>query len=374
MPAGGENVAMSTLFAVDRKDLRQMHWVKRPAEPLTEGQARFRIDRFALTSNNVTYGAFGDTMSYWNFFPTGDATTGCIPVWGFAEVMESRAPGVLTGERFYGYYPMADEVVLQPERLGETGFMDGMAHRRELHSVYNQYLCTDADPIWRANQEGLIALLRPLFTTSFLIDDFLADNDFFGARSVLVSSASSKTAYGLGFCLAARRGSDSAVVTAGMTSARNVGFTRSLGCWDQVVDYTDLPSMSADLPTVYVDMSGSASIRQRVHSHWQDRLKYSCSVGGTHWESLGGSKGLAGPRPALFFAPAQVKKRRDDWGAAVLASRLATAWAGFVEQVSSAEPSWLMVKEARGREAIEQSYVALLDGVVPAREGHVLSL
>ena len=44
-------------------------------------------------------------------------------------------------------------------------------------------------------------LLRPLFLTSFLIDDFLADNHFFGARRVVFSSASSKTAYGTAFML-----------------------------------------------------------------------------------------------------------------------------------------------------------------------------
>ena len=365
---------MSTMFTVDRKDLRRMHWLERPAEPLAHRQARLRIDRFALTSNNVTYGAFGDAMSYWNFFPTGDATTGCIPVWGFADVVESRAPGVLAGERFYGYYPIAEDVVLQPARVSEAGFMDGTAHRRELHAVYNQYLRTDADPLWRADQEGLIALLRPLFTTSFLIDDFLADNDFFGARSVLVSSASSKTGYGLGYCLAARRGRESAVVTTGLTSAANVAFTKDLRCWDRVVDYADLSSLAADEPAVYVDMSGSAAIRERIHSQWQDRLRYSCAVGGTHWESLGAGKGLAGPRPALFFAPDQVKKRREEWGAAGLSSRLAIAWSGFVDRVSNTELPWLSVKESRGREAVEQSYVALLDGAVPAREGRVLSL
>ena len=41
----------------------------------------------------------------------------------------------------------------------------------------------------------------------------------------------------------------------------------------------------------------------------RDRLAYSCSVGGTHWDALGGGKGLPGPRPVLFFAPAQTKKR-----------------------------------------------------------------
>jgi hypothetical protein len=105
---------MTTTFTVGKEDLRRTGWQERPEAPLDPGAVRLHIDRFALTSNNISYGAFGEGMSYWSFFPTGDATTGCIPVWGFATVSESRCDGVAVGERFYGYYPMADEVVLQP--------------------------------------------------------------------------------------------------------------------------------------------------------------------------------------------------------------------------------------------------------------------
>ena len=84
--------------------------------------------------------------------------------------------------------------------------MDGAPHRRELSSVYNFYQRCSADPLYEANREAEQALLRPLFTTSFLIDDFLADNADFGAQTVILSSASSKTAYGTAFCIARRRG------------------------------------------------------------------------------------------------------------------------------------------------------------------------
>ena len=163
------------------------------------------IDAFALTANNITYAAFGEAMSYWGFFPTGDAATGCIPVWGFANVVESRCAGAAVAERFYGYFPMANDVVLQPVRVNEAGFFDGAEHRRELHAVYNQYSRCSADPGYAPAREAEQALLRPQLITSFLIDDFLADSAYFGARTVALSSASSKTAYGTAFCLAHRR-------------------------------------------------------------------------------------------------------------------------------------------------------------------------
>ena len=120
---------MTTTFVVERQKLAQTRWVHADPAPLAAGEVRLAVDSFALTANNITYAAFGDAMNYWGFFPTGDTATGCIPVWGFADVTESRCDGVAVGERFYGYWPIADEVVLQPARVNDAGFFDGAAHR-----------------------------------------------------------------------------------------------------------------------------------------------------------------------------------------------------------------------------------------------------
>jgi hypothetical protein len=363
---------MTTTFVVERQHLASGRWIRSVSAPLADGAVRFGIDSFALTANNITYAAFGDAMNYWAFFPTGDAATGCIPVWGFADVLESRCDGITVGERFYGYWPIADEVVLEPARVGTAGFSDGAAHRRELHAVYNHYLRCSADPAHDAAHEAEQALLRPLFTTSFLIDDFLADNDFFGAATVILSSASSKTAYGTAFCLAQRRGAGGAK-TVGLTSPGNVAFTQRLGCYDQVLGYDAVATLPAEVPTVYVDFSGSVGLRAEIHRHFADRLGYSCSVGGTHWGELGSGKGLPGPRPTLFFAPAQIKKRHADWGAAGLQQRIADAWAAFMRPVTDPQAPWLRVVHGSGTEAIANTYAALLAGRVDPAEGHMLS-
>ena len=253
-------------------------------------------------------------------------------------------------------------------------FIDGAPHRRELHSLYNQYLRCSSDPLYRPEDEDVLALYRPLFTTSFLIDDFLADNGFFGAGEVLVSSASSKTAYGLGFCLAARRAAGGGVPSIGLTSPANLAFTAGLGCYDEVIAYADVTRLSPEVTAVYVDMSGDAALRATIHGHWQDRLAYSCSVGGTHWEGLGSGKGLAGPRPVLFFAPAQGKKRVADWGPQGFQDRLAGAWSAFLARARDPARPWLKVVAGQGREAIESTYSALLDGKVPANEGRILAV
>jgi len=365
---------MTATFIVERKQLSHAHWTHSEAPALAEGAVRLRIDAFALTSNNITYAAFGDAMNYWGFFPTGDAQTGCIPVWGFADVVETRCAGIEVGERFYGYFPIASDVVMQPVRITPAGFFDGAEHRRALHAVYNQYSRCANDPGYVATREAEQALLRPLFITSFLIDDFLADNAFYGARSVLLSSASSKTAYGTAFCLAQRRGSADAVKVIGLTSAVNLAFTRELGCYDEVLTYDAVATLPTDTPTAYVDFSGSVALRAGVHQHFDDQLRYSCSVGGTHWDDLGSGKGLPGPRPVLFFAPAQIKKRLVDWGGADLQQRMADAWTAFMEPVTDAAHPWLRVVRGTGEAAIASTYAALLAGTVKPAEGHVLSV
>ena len=361
-------------MVVRRDDLRQTRWEDEPSADLADGQVRMRIDAFALTANNITYAAFGEAMNYWGFYPTGDPTTGCIPVWGFGTVIESRCNGVEVGQRYYGYWPIAEEAVLQPQQLDARGFSDGAEHRRHLPPIYNQYVRCSTDPAYRPEHEAEQALLRPLFSTSFLIDDFLADNGFFGARTVILSSASSKTAYGTAFCLAQRRGTADAVTVIGLTSPGNLAFTRSLGCYDTVISYDDVPAALPEEPAVYVDISGDGALRAAIHGRLADNLAYSCAVGATHWDQMSGGDGLPGPQPVLFFAPAQAAKRATDWGPALLQERISAAWTQFMEPVTRAEEPWLRVVHGRGTADIEACYTALLDGTASPRKGHVLSV
>jgi len=361
---------MSTTTLLVRQDqLGTTRIETREDAPLADGQVRARVDSFALTSNNITYAAFGDAMSYWQFFPTGEPGWGIVPVWGFGTVVQSLHPGVAVGERLYGYWPMANQAVLQPSRVGASGFSDGAPHRAALHAVYNQYLRSNADPFHTEGSEDAQALLRPLFITSWLIDDFLADNDFFGADTVLLSSASSKTAYGTAFQLSQRPGID----VVGLTSAANRAFCESLGCYSRVLAYDELDQMPAEAACIYTDFAGNADLRRRVHTRFVN-LKYSCSIGGTHVEQLGGAKDLPGPRATLFFAPAQVKKRQADWGPAELAKQLQQAWRTFSAKVVAAQAPWLVVHHHQGAQAVQAAYAQVLHGRGDPRAGHILSL
>lgn len=360
---------MNTTLLVRKDQLGDTRLAAEDDVPLADGQVRVTVEQFALTSNNITYAAFGDAMNYWQFFPTKEDGWGIVPVWGFGTVVQSLHPGVAVGERIWGYWPMAGSAVLQPERLNEQGFRDAAPHRAQLHAVYNQYTRCNTDPFYTADSEAAQAILRPLFITSWLIDDFMADNDFFGARRMLLSSASSKTAYGTAFQLAQREGID----VVGLTSAGNQAFCEGLGCYSRVLTYEQLADLPADDPCVYIDFAGNAALRREIHTRFTG-LRHSCSIGGTHVEQLGGAKDLPGPRATLFFAPAQIKKRQADWGAQALNERLVAAWHAFRTKVTHPSAPWLQVQQHRGPQAVQAAYATVLAGRGDPRLGHMLSL
>ena len=353
-------------------DLARTRWVVTdPEPPLQPGQARLDIDLVALTANNVTYGAFGESMHYWDFFPTGEAGWGQIPTWGFATVSASQAPGVEVGTRVYGYLPMARTLVVTPGKAGPGGFADAVPHRAALPAIYNRYATVLRDPLYRPEHEGLIAVLRPLFTTSFLIDDALAEAGHHGARQVVLSSASSKTAYATAWCLA-QRGD---VKLVGLTSSRNLDFVRRLGVYHEVVAYDALASIGHE-PAVYVDFAGRPDLRRAVHEHFGDALVCSTAVGATDWQHLANTdrRPLPGAKPQFFFAPTQAEKRLAEWGREGFGVRLGGAWTGFTAAVLGATPPWLTLREASGREGIEAAYREVLDGRLPADVAVVLRL
>jgi hypothetical protein len=353
------------VLEVKRDDLRSMRWSDVPPGDLGDGQARLRVDRFALTANNVTYAVFGDAMSYWKFFPAEDGW-GRVPVWGFADVEESRAEGLSEGDRVYGYFPMATHLVVSPSRINDGGFVDAAPHRAALPPVYNQYQRVGADSQYDPKREREYAILRPLFMTSFLIDDWLADDAMFGAESVVIASASSKTALGLAQLLSTRRD----VEVVGLTSMANAAFVRSVGYYDRTVEYDRLGELPTATPTVFVDMAGGGQVLGDVHRHFGDALRKSCLVGATHWEESAPPVDLPGPVPMFFFAPDRVVKRRADWGPGGLEQRLSSSWADFLESVDG----WLTVVERNGRDELEATWLEVLEGRASPAVGYVVSL
>ncbi len=338
--------------------------------PLQDGEALLQIGRVAVTTNNITYAAFGDAMQYWDFFPTGEEGWGHMPVWGFADVVASRVDGVAVGERFYGYWPIASHLRTQPVRVTERGFYDGAAHRLNLTSAYNQYTRTRTDPVYRADLENYQMLVRPLFITSFMLADFLQDNAFFGAQRLVVSSASSKTAYGTAFCLA----DTPQIELVGLTSASNQAFVEGLGCYQRSVTYGALEALDSDVPTLYVDFSGDEALRARVHQHFGSRLVYDCYAGSAQNPNFLRDTGLPGPQPQFYFAPVQIRKRNADWGPAVVNQKFNAAQRAFIDRVGNVQAPWMQVQAHTGLVAAQALVADLCAGRMDPQWGHVVVL
>src|SRR3546814_3677223 len=151
-----------------------------------------------MTANNITYavfgkpaGLFGNDQGYWDFFAER-GEPGRLPVWGFATVIESAAEGVAGGDRFYGYYPMASDAVLNVGKAGPGGFTDVTPRRTTLPPIYNHYQRIEALEGYRAADHDYWPVFRPLFLTGWLIADQFEDEGDYGADQILIASASRK--------------------------------------------------------------------------------------------------------------------------------------------------------------------------------------
>ncbi len=288
-------------------------------------------------------------------------------MWGFGEVIASRHPGIAIGERLFGYFPMATHLIIEAADVSKRGLRDAAAHRQNVAPVYNAYARVSGDPAFDGRQGDYQALLRPLFMLSFLVDDYLAEQEFFGARSVMLSSASSKTAFGLAHLLHTQR---KGIRVIGLTSASNTTFVKSLGCYDEVVSYDRVTSLPADIPVAFVDMAGNSALREQLHRHFGGQMKYSARVGLTHRSSSPDEPQLPGAKPIWFFAPDQIRKRAKEWGPGGIDKQFSAAWSGFAPMLDQS----LTVTESRGQAAVREAYLDTLNGRVAPELGHILTL
>ena len=332
------------------------------------GDVILKSDHFALTTNNITYAAFGDSMRYWDFYPTGAAEWGHMPVWGFADVLASTVEGIAVGARYYGYYPIASHVRIRAEAT-PRGFRAVDVHRAELPTPYNQYALCAADPYYSPGHEDLQALLKPLYLTSAMLADFLVDNQFFGARRLVFSSASSKTAYCTLFCL-----EDHDIECIGLTSRGNIPFVEQLGCYDRALAYQDLEQLDAGVPTVYVDFSSDLALRDRVHAHFADRLTYSCVAGSAQNTGEAEYKAASGPEPKMFFAPVQMRKRNVDWGSGGVSRYVGEGMVRFYRRVETSGTQLVEVVRSEGFAAAAEIISGLVHGRLPPQQGQIVRL
>ena len=327
---------------------------------LAADEVRLTLDRFALTSNNISYALSGDFLDYWGFFPAEDGW-GRLPAMGYGIVSESANPDIEVGGRYFGFFPVGNEHIVQ-SLSSSSGFIDAGAHREKHAMAYRAF---DRVADTAGENDNAVLIFRGLFTTSFLAEDFLREQNFFDATQVVITSASSKTSIALAHCLC----TNSTMRVIGLTSDANVDFVNSVGEYHDVVTYSEISSLDPSNQTVIVDMAGNPEIVALVHTHFGESLKYSCSIGATHWDQTSHRVETPGPKPQFFFAPSQISKRSKEWGREELNNRLETALSTFIE----GSQQWLRIKHLHGSDAVSETYSQLVAGKMPPEIGNILS-
>ncbi|MBI0531988.1 DUF2855 family protein [Sphingomonas sp. TX0522] len=287
-----------------------------------------RVLQFALTANVVTYAMTGARFGYWRLFP---ATAPWIvpPAWGEVDHGE--------GAR-YGLVPVGSHTALKLEPVrGE--WRETSPHRAALDPGYNRYLPATGTIQEREDK----MLFRPLVTLGWALARWLRAQEWFDARRVVVTSASSKTA--LGFAMQASDGPP----LLGLTG--DTDFVERAALYARVSGYEEPIAFSGD--DLVLDFAGNAARRVRRRSDGGPRI---IAIGATH----GDDAALAGRD--VFFAPEHV-------GAAIAADGLAAVERARDEAVATfAQRSrpWFNRTYLDGSAAILEGFRALLSHDVAA--------
>ena len=362
-------------FQTLKSDLTKSRIINTDLPIIRDGEILLKIESFAFTTNNVTYGVAGDTIGYWKFFPAAqnsDNSWGCIPMWGFAEIVESKNQNLDVGERLFGYFPAADSLVLSPIKISDQSFSDGKEHRKELPPVYNNYLRLNGESNYDPSMDPIRALLFPLHITAFCLCDSLEEDQYLGASQILVVSASSKTAIGLAQGLADSKSSPKVV---GLTSVTNSKFVEDLDCYDEVISYDQLDKIDYSQGAVIVDMAGNREILGTLHGKLEGNMLKCLTVGMTHWDNETTAEDALGQamlreRTEFFFAPAHIQKRIGDWGHEGYTKKTNL----FMTARALQSKNWMQIIEIDGLENFISTYEEVVSGKINPNEGIIVNL
>lgn len=228
------------------------------------------------------------------------------------------------GQRVYGLVPIGAAFVAEPKSAARgAAWVDVSKHRQKRDIVYNSYQITDQDPMYAGlKYERAMILLRPLFTTAWVLRDFALKMN---CDALVITSASSKTSASLAGLVKLYKQTNASPFIVGLTSKGNVNYVKSLNFYDKV-DVYDSQAL-VDFPgtrVVVVDMAGNIDVLRNIQNQLKQRCLHVAVVGITHIEKSDMSASLSGEgfdpkyvKPKFFFAPRYIgtleKESKEDW-------------------------------------------------------------
>lgn len=378
-----------------------------------------RIEKFSITANNVTYCHYGTAMQYFDFFPLVDpshTSLAMTPAWGYG-IIESvkNTNQVKVGERLYGYFPMATRCILEliPAKSNTHSSPSIYAFRPQLPAdrmVYNTYTRLSSDELYSKKFEDEVILFRPLFMTSFLLDDYLHHThkyfNLFAPRpigsgvegqksakrkfsvAVIVSSASSKTGYCFAHLLKAHRRFDPMIeqgisttivgLSGSPTSLRFIS-TSLAGIYDRVSTYDAfLNDEASDYDAIlYCDFLGDKLFYARLAKKFNGRVAKRVVIGNTKWQSTmeennkdNTDLNFEDKNSIFFFAPSHFLKRNAELGGNKLLQQSASAW----HQMLASSNKWVTIKPITSIASFRNVWEQTIRGSMDPAEGLIVAL
>ncbi len=331
-------------------------------EDLRPGEVRLAIEKFGLTANNVSYTQFGDGKNapFWNAFP-GPPALGRVPIWSFVRVVESRNDGIPVGSRYFGFVPMASHHTVHAE-VTPRGFRDISPQRSFLHPWYVTFQhAAEPDEL-----DDFRALMRPVFPAAFNLADLVERQAALGVKSLIITSASCKTAIAMVDEVLER---GLGVATTAVTSAGHRGFVAGLGLYDEVVTYDTVGSATVRAPAMVIDFTGVAPCLRAVYRHFAVALTAGVLIGFTHPGAADEPPpGLPDPQPAFFFTPMVEDQAVAEEGPDAYYARYQEAETRFLQRMSS----WHTLRTGHGPVAVVDAFQSLRSGEQVPDEGRVL--
>ncbi|KAF7335834.1 hypothetical protein MVEN_02239700 [Mycena venus] len=340
-----------------------------------------KVDRFGFSANNVTYQALGEQahFRYYDFHPApevGDVspkTHGLVPVWGFGTIVASSHPKISPGERIYGYLAPSRYLLVpvSPSDVNKHAFYVPRPYLPADRRPYNQIIRCAGDPEYTptALGEDLTMLYRPLFWTAYWFEDWIFSVGYRGATAFLISSASAKTAFCAAYLIGKRRSrGETNVKIVGLTSKRNVAFTKGLSLYDEVVEYDSFTSALGREKWVYVDVAGNDDLNKRLFAHFQTpasgELVASVALGMTtlapasekasslDWSTNTFADSSKVPQLEQFFMVEWLNVRKHQLSLQEIFRRQKEAWA---ELMVDCVP-WVRLEHVKGAEEVKKAY------------------
>ncbi|CAL1699764.1 unnamed protein product [Somion occarium] len=381
--------------------------VRSPKPTLPKDHILVKVDRFGFSANNVTYQALGEAphFKYFDFHPGPEAegvspkTHGLVPVWGFGTIIASTNDKLRAGERIYGYLAPTRYLLLPvvSSNINKYFFYIPRPHLPEDRRPYNQIIRCASDPQYdpAPAAEDLTMLYRPLFWTSFWCEDWLYASSYRGAKRIVISSASSKTAFCLAYCVKKRieKAGLTGIRIVGLTSKRNLEFTKGLGLYDEVGQYDGFenhPALQLDgQKWLYLDVTGNEDFNKRVLAYFapskdlvlgirfgMTTLSPSSSpaastelpTSSTAQELTADS--LSPDSLVLFFMPEWLAIRRKQLSVQGITKMQLEAWRELMKDGRN----WVRIQRVYGGENVKKAYEKIVKGELGPDVGMVWSL